>query len=258
MRMAKKRAKQRVAVLISGRGSNMTALIEAARDDSFPAEIALVLSNRPDAAGLTRARAEGIATAVVDHTAFGKDRQTLDRQTFDRQTLDRQALDRQALDRQALDRQALDRQAFERAIDAQLQAHRIDLVCLAGFMRLLTPWLVRRWEGRLINIHPALLPAYKGLNTHERVLAAGEKSHGATVHFVVPEMDSGPIIAQGRVPVHDDDTPETLAARVLAEEHRLYPLALKLVASGAVRMVDGQCRIDNRRAARGDLIAPEN
>jgi phosphoribosylglycinamide formyltransferase 1 len=248
MRMAKKRAKQRVAVLISGRGSNMTALIEAARDDSFPAEIALVLSNRPDAAGLTRARAEGIATAVVDHTAFGKDRQTLDRQTFDRQTLDRQALDRQALDRQA----------FERAIDAQLQAHRIDLVCLAGFMRLLTPWLVRRWEGRLINIHPALLPAYKGLNTHERVLAAGEKSHGATVHFVVPEMDSGPIIAQGRVPVHDDDTPETLAARVLAEEHRLYPLALKLVASGAVRMVDGQCRIDNRRAARGDLIAPEN
>jgi phosphoribosylglycinamide formyltransferase 1 len=248
MRMAKKRAKQRVAVLISGRGSNMTALIEAARDDSFPAEIALVLSNRPDAAGLTRARAEGIATAVVDHTAFGKDRQTLDRQTFDRQTLDRQALDRQALDRRA----------FERAIDAQLQAHRIDLVCLAGFMRLLTPWLVRRWEGRLINIHPALLPAYKGLNTHERVLAAGEKSHGATVHFVVPEMDSGPIIAQGRVPVHDDDTPETLAARVLAEEHRLYPLALKLVASGAVRMVDGQCRIDNRRAARGDLIAPEN
>src|SRR6266576_494764 len=163
MRMAKKRARQRVAVLISGRGSNMTALIEAAKDDGFPAEIALVLSNRPDAAGLVRARAEGIATAVVDHTAFGKERQ--------------------ALDRQALDRQALDRQAFEQAIDAQLQAHRIDLVCLAGFMRLLTPWLVRRWEGRLINIHPALLLAYKGLNTHERALEAGVTHHGATVHF---------------------------------------------------------------------------
>jgi phosphoribosylglycinamide formyltransferase-1 len=238
MHMAKKRAKQRVAVLISGRGSNMTALIEAAKDDAFPAEIALVLANRPDAAGLARARAEGIATAVVDHTVFGKNRE--------------------ALDRQALDRQALDREAFERAIDAVLQAHRIDLVCLAGFMRLLTPWLVRRWEGRLINIHPALLPAFKGLNTHERVLAAGEKAHGATVHFVVPEMDSGPIIAQGRVPVHDDDTAETLAARVLEEEHQLYPLALKLVAWGYVRMVDGQCRSDIRRDARGELIAPEN
>ena len=233
MRMAKKRAKQRVAVLISGRGSNMTALIEAAKHDSFPAEIALVLSNRSDAAGLVRARAEGIATAVVDHTAFGKERQ-------------------------ALDRQALDRQAFEQAIDAQLQAHRIDLVCLAGFMRLLTPWLVRRWEGRLINIHPALLLAYKGLNTHERVLAAGEKSHGATVHFVVPEMDSGPIIAQGRVPVHDDDTPDTLAARVLEEEHRLYPLALKLVASGRARMVDGRCVSETHQNARGDLIAPDD
>jgi phosphoribosylglycinamide formyltransferase-1 len=216
-------AKQRVAVLISGRGSNMTALIEAAKHDSFPAEIALVLSNRSDAAGLVRARAEGITTAVVDHTAFGKDRE-----------------------------------AFERAIDAVLVAHRIDLVCLAGFMRLLTPWLVRRWEGRLINIHPALLPAFKGLHTHERVLAAGEKTHGATVHFVVPEMDSGPIIAQGRVPVHDDDTADTLAARVLAEEHRLYPLALELVASGHVRMVDGQCHSDIRRDARGEVIAPEN
>jgi phosphoribosylglycinamide formyltransferase-1 len=197
MNMAKKGAekhvKTRVAVLISGRGSNMTALIEAAKDESFPAEI--------------------------DHTAFGKDRE-----------------------------------AFERAVDAQLAAHRIELVCLAGFMRLLTPWLVRRWEGRLINIHPALLPAYKGLNTHERVLAAGEKTHGATVHFVVPQMDSGPIIAQGRVPVHDDDTPETLAARVLAEEHRLYPLALARVACGRVRMAGGQCHSDDiARDARGDL-----
>jgi phosphoribosylglycinamide formyltransferase-1 len=216
-------AKKRVAVLISGRGSNMVALIEAAKDPNFPAEIALVLSNRSDAAGLVRARADGIATAVVDHAPFGKDRE-----------------------------------AFERAVQAILDDHRIDLVCLAGFMRLLTPWLVRRWEGRLINIHPALLPAFKGLHTHERVLAAGEKTHGATVHFVVPEMDSGPIIAQGKVPVHDDDTPDTLAARVLEEEHRLYPLALKLVAWGYVRMVDGQCRVDIKRDARGELIAPEN
>jgi phosphoribosylglycinamide formyltransferase 1 len=216
-------AKKRVAVLISGRGSNMVALIEAAKDPNFPAEIALVLSNRSDAAGLVRARADGIATAVVDHTAFGKDRE-----------------------------------AFERAVQAMLEDHRIDLVCLAGFMRLLTPWLVRRWEGRLINIHPALLPAFKGLHTHERVLAAGEKTHGATVHFVVPEMDSGPIIAQGKVQVHADDTPDTLAARVLEEEHRLYPLALKLVAWGYVRMVDGQCRVDIKRDARGELIAPEN
>jgi phosphoribosylglycinamide formyltransferase-1 len=151
-----------------------------------------------------------------------------------------------------------DRDAFERAVDAALEAHHIDLVCLAGFMRLLTPWLVRRWEGRLLNIHPALLPAFKGLHTHERVLAAGEKTHGATVHFVVPEMDSGPIIAQGRVPVHGDDTSDTLAARVLEEEHRLYPLALKLVAWGYVRMADGQCHSDIRRDARGELIAPEN
>src|SRR5262249_20641741 len=204
---AKKRVKTRVAVLISGRGSNMTALIEAAKEASFPAEIALVLSNRPDAAGLAHARDEGIATVVVDHTIFGKDRE-----------------------------------AFERAVDAELTAHRIELVCLAGFMRILTPWLVRRWEGRLINIHPALLPAYKGLNTHERVLAAGERMHGATVHFVVPEMDAGPIIVQGRVPVHDGDTVDTLAARVLAEEHRLYPRALALIASGEVRMVDGKVR----------------
>jgi phosphoribosylglycinamide formyltransferase-1 len=216
-------AKKRVAVLISGRGSNMVALIEAAKDPNFPAEIALVLSNRSDAPGLVRARADGIATAVVDHMTFGKDRE-----------------------------------AFERAVQAMLEDHRVDLVCLAGFMRLLTPWLVRRWEGRLINIHPALLPAFKGLHTHERVLAAGEKTHGATVHFVVAEMDSGPIIAQGKVPVHDDDTPDTLAARVLEEEHRLYPLALKLVAWGYVRMVDGQCRVDIKRDARGELIAPDN
>jgi len=188
-------AKKRVAVLISGRGSNMVSLIEAAKAPDYPAEIALVVSNRPDAAGLAHARAAGIATEVVDHTRFGKDREV-----------------------------------FERALQATLEQNRIELVCLAGFMRLLTPWFVERWPSRLLNIHPALLPAFKGLNTHERAIAAGAKTHGATVHFVVPEMDSGPIIAQAEVPVLATDTPETLAARVLAVEHRIYPEALRRVA----------------------------
>lgn len=191
-------SKKRVAVLISGRGSNMASLIEAARDRDYPAEIALVVSNRPDAAGLARAKADGIATTVVDHTRYGDDRE-----------------------------------AFERALQTVLVAHRIDLVCLAGFMRLLTPWFVRRWRGRMLNIHPALLPAFKGLNTHERALAAGVKSHGATVHFVEADMDSGAIIAQSEVPVLAGDTPETLAARVLEVEHRIYPMALRLVAEGS-------------------------
>jgi phosphoribosylglycinamide formyltransferase-1 len=138
-----------------------------------------------------------------------------------------------------------DREAFERAVQAVLEEYSIEIVCLAGFMRLLTPWLVRRWEGRMINIHPALLPEFKGLNTHARVLAAGVKEHGATVHFVVPEMDAGPIILQSRVEVADNDTAETLASRVLAEEHRLYPKALKLVSLGEVKLAtsdDGSCR----------------
>ena len=189
--------KKRVAVLISGRGSNMASLIAAAKDDEYPAEIALVVSNRPEAAGLGHARAQGITTSIVDHAQFGKDRE-----------------------------------AFERALQDVLTAHRIDLVCLAGFMRLLTPWFVGQWQGRMLNIHPALLPAFKGLHTHERALAAGVKTHGATVHFVSPEMDSGPIIAQAEVPVIDGDTPETLAARVLEAEHRIYPQALRQVAEG--------------------------
>jgi phosphoribosylglycinamide formyltransferase 1 len=197
-------SRKRVAVLISGRGSNMTALIEAAKDPSYPADIALVLSNRADAAGLARAKAEGIPAVVVDHTAFGKDRA-----------------------------------AFERALQAELEKHRIDLVCLAGFMRLLTPWFVRRWEGRLINIHPALLPAFKGLNTHERALEAGVTHHGATVHFVVPEMDSGPIILQDSLRILDIDDADTLAARVLELEHRIYPLALARVARGEVKIGGG-------------------
>jgi phosphoribosylglycinamide formyltransferase-1 len=196
-------ARKRVAILISGRGSNMTALIEAAKDPAYPAEIVLVLSNRPDAGGLARARAEGIVTAVVDHARFGKDRE-----------------------------------AFERALQDELERHRVELVCLAGFMRLLTPWFVRRWEGRLINIHPALLPALKGLNTHERALAEGATHHGATVHFVVPEMDSGPIILQDQLRVLATDDAGTLAARVLEIEHRIYPQALALVARGEVAIGD--------------------
>jgi phosphoribosylglycinamide formyltransferase-1 len=215
-------ARKRVAVLISGRGSNMQALIGAAKALDYPAEIALVLSNRPDAAGLLFARAAGIATAVVDHTAFGKDRER-----------------------------------FEHAIDAELSAHRVELVCLAGFMRLLTPWLVGRWGWRMLNIHPALLPSFKGLDTHARALAAGVKIHGATVHFVVPEMDSGPIVAQGAVPVHDDDDEHALAARVLAVEHRIYPLALALVAQDRVRIVDGRCVIEGGRVVGGNLIVPD-
>jgi phosphoribosylglycinamide formyltransferase-1 len=187
--------KKRVAILISGRGSNMTALIEAAKAKDYPAEIALVVSNRPDAAGLDRARSCGIPTAVIDHTKFGGDRET-----------------------------------FEQALDRELREQRIDLVCLAGFMRLLTPWFVNRWSGRMLNIHPSLLPQFKGLHTHRRALEAGVKRHGATVHFVVAEMDAGPIVMQDSVAVHENDTEETLAARVLELEHKIYPRALRAVA----------------------------
>ena len=201
-------ARKRTAVLISGRGSNMTALIEAARDESYPAEIALVVSNRPDAGGLLRAAEAGIATAVVDHKTYGKDRE-----------------------------------AFERALQDVLLQHRIEVVCLAGFMRILTAWFVGQWPNRMLNIHPALLPAFKGLDTHRRAIEAGVRDHGATVHFVVPEMDSGPIIAQGRVPVLPGDTEDELAKRVLAVEHRIYPLALNLVAADRVHVKGERCVI---------------
>jgi phosphoribosylglycinamide formyltransferase 1 len=189
--------RKRVAVLISGRGSNMMALIEAAKAEDYPAQIVLVVSNRPDASGLTRAQKAGIAIVTVDHQKSGGDRE-----------------------------------AFERALDAELEAHGIDIVCLAGFMRLLTPWFVARWSGRMLNIHPALLPQFKGLDTHRRALEAGVERHGATVHFVSIEMDSGQIIAQDSVPVMQGDTEETLAKRVLEVEHRIYPQALRLVAEG--------------------------
>jgi phosphoribosylglycinamide formyltransferase-1 len=202
-------SRKRVAVLISGRGSNMAALIEAAKDKTYPAEIVLVASNRPDAHGLANARAVGIATEIVDHAPFGKDRA-----------------------------------GFERALQEQLDKYHIDLVCLAGFMRLLSADFVKQWPQRLLNIHPALLPAFKGLDTHKRALDAGANIHGASVHFVVAEMDSGPIIAQGAVAVHANDTEAALAARVLVVEHRIYPLALKLVAEERVRVINGRCLID--------------
>jgi phosphoribosylglycinamide formyltransferase-1 len=214
-------ARKRVAVLISGRGSNMAALIEAARSPHYPAEIVLVAANRPGAAGLAHAQASGIAAATVDHAPFGTDRES-----------------------------------FERALDRLLEEHRIDIVCLAGFMRLLTPWLVSRWEGRMLNIHPALLPAFKGLDTHARALAAGVRIHGASVHFVSAEMDSGPILVQGAVAVHDDDDPERLAARVLAVEHRIYPMALALVAAGRVAVRQGRCVIAGSAPPADALIVP--
>src|ERR1700683_1756768 len=189
--------KKRVAVLISGRGPNMAALIEAAKTDDYPAEIALVVSNRADAAGLGHARGHGVATALIDHRKFGEDRE-----------------------------------AFERALDEILRANRIEIVCLAGFMRVLTPWFVARWSGRLLNIHPALLPDFKGLDTHRKAIAAGANRHGATAPFVVVEIDAGPVVAQEAIDVRNHDTEAALAKRVLEIEHRLYPRALREVAEG--------------------------
>ncbi len=191
-------AKRRVAILISGRGSNMAALIRAAKAPDYPAEIALVMSNEPDAAGLAFAAKHGIATRIVNHRDYTT------------------------------------REEFARALDAALGEAQAEIVCLAGFMRLLPASLVDRWRGRIINIHPSLLPAFKGLNTHSRALDARVTKHGCTVHFVVPELDSGPAILQAEVPVLPDDDEATLAARVLKEEHRIYPEALRLLAEGRI------------------------
>ncbi|WP_020185197.1 phosphoribosylglycinamide formyltransferase [Methylopila sp. 73B] len=198
----------RVAVLVSGRGSNMAALIDAAAEPEFPAEVVAVISNRPNAGALAVAARAGIATAVVDHKAYA------------------------------------DRATFDAALDAALREVAPDLVCLAGFMRILTDGFIAGWAGRLINIHPALLPSFKGLDTHARALAAGVKLHGCTVHVVTPEMDSGPIIAQAAVPVLDGDDEDALAARVLAAEHLLYVRALKLWAQGRVRLDGDRVRVD--------------
>jgi phosphoribosylglycinamide formyltransferase-1 len=216
-------SKHRVAILISGRGSNMTALIDAAKDKDFPAEIVLVASNVANAGGLAKAQADGIAAITVESKAFGTDRE-----------------------------------AFERELHRQLTSRKVELVCLAGFLRLLTPWFVKQWQGRMINIHPALLPSYRGLHTHERALADGVKIHGASVHFVVADVDSGPIIVQGAVAVHADDTPETLAARVLQVEHRIYPEALRLVASGQTTIDGAICKTDGTVPADNVLISPSS
>jgi phosphoribosylglycinamide formyltransferase 1 len=213
-------ARLKLAVLISGRGSNLQALIEAARAPDYPAEIALVLSNRPTAEGLARAAAAGLPTVVVDHRGFAG------------------------------------RAPFDAEIDRVLTASGVELVCLAGFMRLFTPGFVERWADRMINIHPSLLPAFKGLHTHERALAAGVRVAGCTVHYVRPEMDEGPIIIQAAVPVLADDDAERLAARVLAAEHRCYPLAVRWIAEGRVRLEAGRALIDGAAPAHGSLFNP--
>ncbi|MDH3659614.1 MAG: phosphoribosylglycinamide formyltransferase [Alphaproteobacteria bacterium] len=201
-----------VAVLISGRGSNLKALIEAGQRPEAPFDIALVISNRPGAGGLGVAEAAGIPSLVIDH------------KTFD------------------------GREPFERALDQKLNEAGVRLVCLAGFMRLLTPWFVERWRDRLLNIHPSLLPAFKGLDTHARALEAGVRVHGCTVHLVRAELDDGPILVQGTVPVLKDDTEGSLAARVLEVEHQAYPLALDLIVTGRAQLVDGRMAVDGAKA----------
>ena len=205
--MSVQNAKKRVAILISGRGSNMVSLIEAARAPDYPAEIVLVLSNRPDAAGLTRAREAGIPARAIDHKGFS------------------------------------DRASFDAALQAELEAAGVELIVLAGFMRILTDAFVEAWGGRMINIHPSLLPLFKGTHTHERALEAGVRLHGCTVHYVVPELDAGPIVAQAAVPVLPGDDADTLAARVIVQEHRLYPAALALIAGGGAVLEGSRVRL---------------
>ncbi len=190
----------RVGVLISGRGSNLQALLDACAEADFPAEIVLVISNKADAQGLARAESAGVATKVVPHLDYAS------------------------------------REAFDAVVTAAFEAAEVDLICMAGFLRLVTQGFVNRWRDRLINIHPALLPAFKGLDTHERALAAGVTEHGCTVHFVRHEMDDGPILGQAAVPVLPGDTPDSLAARVLEAEHKLYPQCLRLIAEGRVKI----------------------
>lgn len=214
-------ARRRVAVLISGRGSNMAALLAAAADPAYPAEIALVLSSRADAAGLAHATARGVPTAVVESRAFRGDRP-----------------------------------GFEAAMEAELARHGTEIIALAGFMRVLTEGFVARWEGRMINIHPSLLPAFPGLDTHARALAAGVRLHGCTVHLVTAGVDEGPILAQAAVPVLPNDTEASLAARVLAQEHRLYPAALAWLAAGHVALRNGRAELTACMPAEGALANP--
>jgi phosphoribosylglycinamide formyltransferase-1 len=213
--------KRRVAILISGRGSNMAALIKATGEEDFPAEIAVVISNRADAGGLERARASGIPAVTIESKAFGTDRA-----------------------------------AFEAVLQSALEQHRIELICLGGFMRLFTAEFVQRWHGRMLNIHPSLLPSFPGLDPHGQALKAGVKISGATVHFVIPETDAGPVLMQGAVAVRDDDTPDILAARILKVEHRIYPDALRLLASGLVRLDGDTCKTAGSASSDATLISP--
>jgi phosphoribosylglycinamide formyltransferase-1 len=211
---------KKVGILISGRGSNLAALIASCARGDAAAEIALVIANRPQAAGLRYAEAAGIETRIVDHSDFA------------------------------------DRETFEAELTAALEAAHVEIVCLAGFMRLLTPSFVEHWRDRLINIHPSLLPAYPGVKTHERVLTDGVRITGCTVHFVRPEMDMGPIIAQAAVPVLAGDTAANLAARVLAAEHRLYPAALRLLAQGKIRVAGERVLLATRETEGATLYVP--
>ena len=212
---------RRVAILISGRGSNMTALIEAARADGFPAEIALVISNKAEAPGLATAATAGVKTLVIESKPFGRDRA-----------------------------------GFETVLQAALDDHQIELICLGGFMRLFTAEFVQAWYGRMLNIHPSLLPSFPGLDPHGQALRAGVRISGATVHFVIPETDAGPIVMQGAVSVADDDTADTLAARVLGIEHKIYPQALRLLATDAIRIDGDICRVRAGAPTGDDLISP--
>jgi len=213
--------KRRVAILISGRGSNMAALIDAAKPADFPAEIVAVISNRADAPGLEKAAASGIPTTVIESKPFGKDRA-----------------------------------GFEAVLQRALEENKVDLICLGGFMRLFTAEFVQRWYGRMLNIHPSLLPSFPGLEPQAQALRAGVKVSGATVHFVIPQTDAGPIVMQGVVSVDDGDTPETLAARILIVEHLIYPEALKRLAAGAIRLEGDVCKTARSDAGSDVLIAP--
>lgn len=212
---------RRVAILISGRGSNMTALIDAAEAKDFPARIVVVIANKADAPGLARARERGIATCVIESKPFGTDRA-----------------------------------GFEAALQAALDERAVDLICLGGFMRLFTPEFTRRWYGKMLNIHPSLLPSFPGLDPHGQALRAGVKISGATVHFVIPETDAGPILMQGAVAVSDHDTAETLSERILEVEHRIYPDALRLLATGAVRIDGDICKTPDSTGSGNFLISP--
>jgi len=213
-------AKLKIGVLISGRGSNLQALIDACAGPEFPAEIATVISNSADAQGLERARRAGLPAVFIDHRDFD------------------------------------DRESFDAALDETLQGAGVGLTCLAGFMRLLSEWFAERWRGRLINIHPSLLPAFKGLNVHERVIDAGVRISGCTVHFVRPAMDDGPVVIQAAVPVMADDDADSLAARVLETEHRIYPAAVRMIAEGRVRIVSERVLIEGAEGPTGVLFNP--